>query len=82
MADALNEAEHDHFIDCPNADMFTRLEAGVLDCIFLLLMGSGLDLFSAVRKAVPRLRGAYAIAVVSAAEPGVVVVHVKAVPWF
>ncbi|MCP4045204.1 MAG: glutamine--fructose-6-phosphate transaminase (isomerizing) [Gammaproteobacteria bacterium] len=37
------------------------------------LMGSGLDLFSAVRKAVPRLRGAFAIAVVSAVEPGVVV---------
>ena len=37
------------------------------------LMGSGLDLFCAVRKAVARLRGAFAIAVVSAAEPGVVV---------
>jgi len=37
------------------------------------LMGSGLDLFSAVRKAVGRLRGAFAIAVVSAAEPGVIV---------
>ncbi len=37
------------------------------------LMGSGLDLFSAVRKAVTRLRGAFAIAVISAAEPGVVV---------
>ena len=37
------------------------------------LMDSGLDLFSAVRKAVGRLRGAFAIAVVSASEPGVVV---------
>jgi len=37
------------------------------------LIDSGLDLFSAVRKAVGRLRGAFAIAVVSAAEPGVVV---------
>ncbi len=37
------------------------------------LMDTGLDLFSAVRKAVGRLRGAFAIAVVSAAEPGVVV---------
>jgi glucosamine--fructose-6-phosphate aminotransferase (isomerizing) len=37
------------------------------------LMESGLDLFSAVRKAVGRLRGAFAIAVVSAAEPGVIV---------
>ena len=37
------------------------------------LMREGNDLFSAVRKAVKRLRGAFAIAVVSAAEPGVVV---------
>ena len=37
------------------------------------LMDTGLDLFSAVRGAVVRLRGAFAIAVVSAAEPGVVV---------
>ncbi len=37
------------------------------------LMASGLDLFSAVRKAIGRLSGAFAIAVVSAAEPGVVV---------
>lgn len=37
------------------------------------IMDSGLDLYSAVRKAVRRLRGAFAIAVVSATEPGVVV---------
>ena len=37
------------------------------------IMDSGLDLFAAVRKAVGRLRGAFAIAVVSAVEPGVVV---------
>lgn len=37
------------------------------------LMGSGLDLFASLRQAVARLRGAFAIAVVSAAEPGVVV---------
>ena len=37
------------------------------------LMEPGLDLFSAVRKAVGRLKGAFAIAVVSAAEPGVIV---------
>ncbi len=37
------------------------------------LMREGNDLFAAVRKAVPRLRGAFAIALVSAAEPGVVV---------
>jgi glucosamine--fructose-6-phosphate aminotransferase (isomerizing) len=37
------------------------------------IMGTGLNLFAAVRKAVGRLRGAFAIAVVSAGEPGVVV---------
>ncbi len=37
------------------------------------LLREGNDLFAAVRKAVQRLRGAFAIAVVSAAEPGVVV---------
>jgi glucosamine--fructose-6-phosphate aminotransferase (isomerizing) len=37
------------------------------------LMDGGLDLFDAVRAAVRRLRGAYAIAVISAREPGVVV---------
>ena len=36
-------------------------------------MDAGLDLFSAVRKATDRLRGAFAIAVVSAMEPGVIV---------
>ncbi len=37
------------------------------------VMGEGHDLFSAVQQAVKRLHGAFAIAVVSAAEPGVVV---------
>jgi glucosamine--fructose-6-phosphate aminotransferase (isomerizing) len=37
------------------------------------LMDSGLDLFAAVRQAVGRLHGAFAIAVVSAVEPGVIV---------
>lgn len=37
------------------------------------LMATGLDLFSATRKAAARLRGAFAIAVVSAVEPGVIV---------
>jgi glucosamine--fructose-6-phosphate aminotransferase (isomerizing) len=37
------------------------------------LVTEGKDLFSAVRQAVKRLRGAFAIAVISAGEPGVVV---------
>ncbi len=63
-----------------------RLELQAAGCVFssdtdtevmvhliAQLMDSGLDLFSAVQNAVGRLRGAFAIAVVSAAEPGVVV---------
>jgi len=37
------------------------------------LVSQGNDLFEAVRKAVRKLKGAYAIAVVSAAEPGVII---------
>lgn len=37
------------------------------------LMSEGNDLFAAVRKAATRLKGAFAIAVVSASEPGVIV---------
>jgi len=37
------------------------------------LVGEGRDLFEAVREAVKRIRGAYAIAVVNGAEPGVIV---------
>jgi len=37
------------------------------------LVSNGNDLYSAVRKAVKRIHGAYAIAVVSAEEPGVIV---------
>ncbi len=37
------------------------------------IMETGLDLFSATRKAAERLRGAFAIAVISASEPGIVV---------
>ena len=37
------------------------------------VMDTGLDLFAAVRESIGRLRGAFAIAVVSATEPGVIV---------
>ena len=48
-----------------DTEVMVHLIAGIMD--------TGLDLFAAVRKAVGRLRGAFAIAVVSAVEPGVVV---------
>jgi len=51
----------------------SQTDTEVMVHLVALLMTSGLDLFSAVRKAVERLHGAFAIAVVSAAEPGVIV---------
>ena len=51
----------------------SQTDTEVMVHLVALLMISGLDLFSAVRKAVERLHGAFAIAVVSAAEPGVIV---------
>lgn len=52
-----------------DSDTDTEVVAHLVHC----LMAEGDDLFAAVRKAVRRLRGAYAIAVVSDREPGVVV---------
>lgn len=48
-------------------------DSEVMAHLVSLLMHEGNDLFAAVRRAVQRLRGAFAIAVLSAAEPGVVV---------
>ncbi len=47
----------------------TEVMAHLVNC----LMSEGNDLFTSVRKAARRLRGAFAIAVLSSAEPGVVV---------
>jgi glucosamine--fructose-6-phosphate aminotransferase (isomerizing) len=51
----------------------SETDTEVMVHVLARLMESGLDLFSSVRKAAGRLRGAFAIAVVSAAEPGVIV---------
>ena len=51
----------------------SETDTEVMVHLIACLMDSGLGLFAAVRKAAGRLRGAFAIAVVSAAEPGVVV---------
>ena len=54
-------------------DFGSETDTEVMAHLIHHLMTEGSDLFGAVRKAVKRLRGAYAIAVVSASEPGVVV---------
>ncbi len=51
----------------------SQTDTEVMVHLFHHLMAQGHDLYSAVRNGVKRLRGAYAIALVSAAEPGVVV---------
>ena len=43
VVDVLNEAEEQHFLDCPNADYFQRAAAIILDCIFLFLVGSAVQ---------------------------------------
>jgi len=42
LADTLNEAEEEHFLDCPNADFLLRAAAYLLDLIFLFLLFSAI----------------------------------------
>jgi len=60
-------------LQCSGCEFSSDTDTEVMVHLIAKLMDSGLDLFSAVQKAVGRLRGAFAIAVVSAAEPGVIV---------
>ena len=59
------EAQGVTFSSETDTEVMVHLVAGLLD--------QGLDLFAAVRAAVKRLHGAFAIAVIAASEPGVVV---------
>jgi len=68
-----NHEELRHELQQSGYQFSSDTDTEVMVHLIAQLMGSGLDLFSAVRKAVRRLRGAFAIAVVCAAEPGVVV---------
>ncbi len=43
ISDTLNEAEDDHFMDCPDADFWIRTGAILLDGIFFWLMWSGIE---------------------------------------
>lgn len=43
VSDTLAEAEHDHFLDCPNADFFIRVGSCILDGILFFLMFSGIN---------------------------------------
>ncbi len=42
ISEALAEAEHDHFLDCPNADFWIRTGAILLDGILFWLLWSGI----------------------------------------
>lgn len=48
IADVLNEAEEQHFLDCPNADYLQRAAALILDSIFLFLLCSATQKLSSV----------------------------------
>ena len=43
VSDTINEAEDDHFFDCPSADFRARAAAILLDSIFLFILGYGLN---------------------------------------
>ncbi len=42
ISEALAEAEHDHFLDCPDADFYIRTGAILLDGILFWLLWSGI----------------------------------------
>ena len=42
ISEALNEAEDDHFLDCPDADFWIRTGAILLDGIFFYLLWNGI----------------------------------------
>ena len=54
-------------------EFYSETDTEVMVHLVHHLMSDGEDLFSAVRKMVSRIRGAFAIAVISSAEPGVIV---------
>jgi hypothetical protein len=43
VVQTLEDAERDHFIDCPNADITYRTAAFLLDCILFSLAHSGVS---------------------------------------
>jgi glucosamine--fructose-6-phosphate aminotransferase (isomerizing) len=67
---------HDELRDELKADGYTfssETDTEVMVHLIHQLMGGGEDLFSAVRRMITRVRGAFAIAVTSHSEPGVIV---------
>lgn len=45
IEEVLSQAEEDHYLECPNADITTRAAALLLDCILFSLLSSGLHQF-------------------------------------
>ena len=59
VADTLLEAEHEHYLDCPNADMPIRSAALLLDLILFSLASSGIHhLVETAKNSIPALVGA------------------------
>ncbi len=60
VADTLREAEHEHYLDCPNADLPLRTAALLLDLILFSLASSGIQhLVNTVKNTVPVLLGGF-----------------------
>jgi glucosamine--fructose-6-phosphate aminotransferase (isomerizing) len=68
-----NHAELRRELQAAGCEFTSETDTEVMVHLIASLMDGGDDLFQAVRIAVQKLHGAYAIAVVSAGEPGVVV---------
>lgn len=60
VADTLREAEHEHYLDCPNADLPLRTAALLLDLILFSLASSGIQhLINTIKNTVPVLLGGF-----------------------
>jgi uncharacterized RDD family membrane protein YckC len=77
VADTLAEAEHEHYLDCPNADLPIRAAALLLDLILFSLSASGIHHFvETVKNSVPSLIG-----VVSEPSAPAVVLGITYLSW-
>jgi len=58
LHETLNDAEHDHFLDCPNADRMLRAGAQLLDVILCFLILSGIHhVVETLRALTPNILG-------------------------
>ncbi len=77
VADTLLEAEREHLLDCPNADLPIRSAAFLLDLIFVSLGSSGIhSLIEALKTSIPLLLG-----IVSEPSAPLVILGITYLSW-